>query len=119
MAKEIKDRQYLEKLRNVVAYHQRKYHKDDAPELSDQAYDALVRELSDLEKEFGEQKQSVAEAVGYAPSAAFTKVKHQVRQWSFDNVFDFTELKAWEQKLLRYLNKEGVSDQKSILRGRA
>ncbi len=112
MAKEIKDRQYLEKLRNVVAYHQRKYHKDDAPELSDQAYDALVRELVDLEKEFGEQKQSVAEAVGYAPSAAFTKVKHQVRQWSFDNVFDFTELKAWEQKLLRYLNKEGASDQK-------
>lgn len=106
------DKDYLKKLRKVVAYHQRKYHTDDAPEISDQAYDALLHELNELEQKAGLSKSAVTKAVGSTPGAAFSKVKHQVRQWSFDNVFSLEELTAWDKKLKRYLQKNNfeVSD---------
>ncbi len=107
------ERQHLEKLRAVVLHHQLKYHTEDAPEISDQAYDALVRELALLEEKLGTKTNTVTEAVGAVPSAAFTKVKHKARQWSFDNVFNYEELTAWEERLKRYLQKEGVFE-KSI-----
>lgn len=112
MQKDTEGFQYLEKLRAVVLEHQHNYHTKDAPVISDQAYDALVRELATLEAKLGVVKSGVVDAVGAAPSAAFTKVKHTARQWSFDNVFDYAELVAWEERLKRYLEKEGVSEQK-------
>lgn len=102
-------KQYLNELRKLVAYHQLKYHTEDAPEISDQAYDALVSELVILENKLEGKKSIVTERVGGEVSNAFAKVKHIVPQWSFDNVFDFNELKAWEQKLKRYLDKQGLS----------
>lgn len=109
MKKTTEEVRHLAKLRAVVAYHQQKYHTEDAPEISDQAYDALVRELTEIEKQLEGQVSHITEAVGSAPSAAFTKVKHQVRQWSFDNVFDLAELTEWEERLYRYLHKEGFA----------
>jgi len=107
MTKKGEDKQYLEKLRKLVEYHQDKYHTEDAPEISDEAYDALLRELSSLEEKVEGKKSAVTEKVAPAPSMAFTKVKHIVRQWSFDNVFSESELEEWEQKLFRYLRKQG------------
>lgn len=101
------DKRYLEELRRLVSYHQHKYHKEDAPEISDQAYDALLRELASLEEKIEGKKSKVSEAVGATASNAFAKVKHVVPQWSFDNVFDFSELSAWEERLKRYLSKQG------------
>jgi DNA ligase (NAD+) len=108
MKKTTNNQQYLKELRNLVAYHQRKYHTDDAPEISDQAYDALVKELVSLEEKVEGKRSRVTEAVGGEISNAFAKVKHVVPQWSFDNVFDFAELKTWEERLERYLVKQGV-----------
>lgn len=105
-------KQYLNELRKLVAYHQLKYHTEDAPEISDQAYDALVKELGILENKLEGKKSLVTEKVGGEVSNAFAKVKHAVPQWSFDNVFDFDELKAWEQKLKRYLDKQSLSIEK-------
>ncbi len=112
MKKPAKDEQYLKELRNLVAYHQRKYHTEDAPEISDQVYDALVRELSTLEEKLEGKKSKITESVGGVVSNAFAKVSHVVPQWSFDNVFDFAELKAWEERLKRYLVKQGVENEK-------
>lgn len=98
----------LVRLRELVEYHQKRYHEDDAPEISDEAYDALVRELKELETVRG-VTSTVAEAVGGAPSEAFTKVRHPVRQWSLDNVFSADELLAWEEKTRRFLEKAGES----------
>lgn len=108
MPKSTSDLKRLEKLQKLVAYHREKYHTEDAPEISDTAYDALVRELALLEEAAGVSERS-AEIVGGSVSAAFTKVRHQVSQWSFDNVFDFAELSAWEERLVRTLTKEGLS----------
>jgi DNA ligase (NAD+) len=98
----------LERLRKLVAYHQRLYHEEDAPEISDEAYDALARELKTLEREAGGQERRVSETVGGAPGEAFAKITHAVRQWSLDNVFSASELANWEERLKRLLQKEGV-----------
>jgi DNA ligase (NAD+) len=108
MPKPNSDPKRLQKLQKLVAYHRDKYHSEDAPEISDTAYDALVRELAVLEEVSG-VKQRVADIVGGSTSAAFAKVRHQVPQWSFDNVFDEVELSAWEGRLVRTLIKEGLS----------
>ena len=106
MAAHSNEQQRLAQLRETVAYHQQKYHEADAPEISDAAYDALVRELRDLEQRIEGAPSSTSEAVGGAPSEAFAKVRHEVRQWSFDNVFSAAELREWEQRLQRILSRE-------------
>lgn len=97
----------IEKLREIVAHHQKRYHEDDAPEISDEAYDSLVRELRELEG-VGEDGVSVANQIGGAPSEAFSKVTHEVRQWSLNNVFDLGELQDWEEQLKRRLREEDI-----------
>lgn len=99
----------IQKLRELIAYHQKRYHEEDAPEISDEAYDSLARELRELEGA-GEEKQSVANQIGGAPSEAFAKVTHKVRQWSLNNVFDAEELKDWEDQIKRRLEEEGMGD---------
>lgn len=95
----------IEKLRELIAYHQKRYHEEDAPEISDEAYDSLARELREIEG-VGEELDSIANQVGGAPSEAFTKVTHKVRQWSLNNVFDAKELGDWEDQIKRRLEAE-------------
>lgn len=106
-----KERQRATELAQLIAYHSAKYHTEDAPEISDEVYDSLVAELTKLEATFPELKQKVSptEMVGDEVSEAFQKVTHTVRQWSFDNVFTSSELRDWEARLFRFLEKEGVS----------
>jgi DNA ligase (NAD+) len=96
------------KLREIVAYHQGRYHEQDAPEISDEAYDALVRELRALEAEHPELKSvgTPSERVGGTPLESFKKVQHAVRQWSFDNIFSREELEAWHERLARHVERE-------------
>ncbi len=98
----------LQQLRKLVAYHRDKYHRDDEPEISDEAYDALVVELRVLEMGLG--SVVTADTVGGSLQQAFTKVTHQVRQWSFDNVFDDSELLLWNERLQRLLTDADITD---------
>lgn len=93
----------IAELQKLVAYHQKRYHELDAPEISDEAYDSLVRELALLTGVTEDDAQSVVNAVGGSASEAFTKVTHAVRQWSFGNVFTPDELRDWEDRLYRFL----------------
>lgn len=106
------DRNRLEQLRETVAYHQKRYHEADAPEISDEAYDALVEELRTLELSIEGKVSEVTTAVGGAAGEAFAKVVHKVRQWSFDNVFSFEELTEWEARALRILREADIADTK-------
>ncbi len=105
MKRNVQDR--IEKLRALVAHHQHCYQVLDAPEISDEAYDALVRELRELERAHPEYRitNSPSETVGGTPRREFRKVAHVVRQWSFDNVFSYQELTDWREKLLRQLDR--------------
>jgi DNA ligase (NAD+) len=99
-----------QKLEALVAYHQKLYHKHDAPEITDEAYDALLRELRSLETQYPylKKKNAVSERVGGAPLEVFQKIRHEVRQWSFGNIFSFDELVAWHKKLERHIERESA-----------
>ncbi|WP_295816125.1 NAD-dependent DNA ligase LigA [uncultured Deinococcus sp.] len=97
-----------------VARHNRAYHEQDAPEITDSEYDALVREVRALEAAHPEwagraaaeagTDGSPAQAVGGAPSTAFQPITHPTRMTSLDNVFSDDELADWREKLARALN---------------
>lgn len=99
-------------LRELIAYHSALYHEQDAPEISDEAYDSLVAELSLIERAHPElaDAHSPTQRVGGAPSAAFSKVQHRVPQWSFDNIFSEAELSAWTARIARHLAQHGITD---------
>ncbi len=108
------DKKRLQQLRETVAYHQSLYHEQDQPEISDEAYDALLRELQALELKVEGRVSTVSAAVGGSVSEVFAKVKHTVRQWSFDNVFTEEELREWDDRLQRLIieadhSAEGLS----------
>jgi DNA ligase (NAD+) len=97
-----------------VAHHQFLYHVEDRPEISDEAYDALLAELISLEEQYPEIKSldSPSQRVGGEIVKNFKKIPHKVRQWSFDNAFSFEELKGWETRIKKILHEQGLDDEK-------
>ncbi|NTW27212.1 MAG: NAD-dependent DNA ligase LigA [Candidatus Moranbacteria bacterium] len=100
----------IEALRKEIDRHRHAYHVLDAPEIADEAYDSLFEELLRLEKENPEfsSPSSPTQRVGAEPLKAFKKVRHAHQQWSFDDIFDFEGLKAWEEKTLRAISKSKI-----------
>ena len=112
-AKEVKNR--IEKLRAEIERHNHLYYVFDAPEINDEAYDSLLRELQRLENEHPEflSKNSPTRRVGGKVAAKFIKTKHKHPQWSFDNVFNEEEFRKWSERAERFLEKEkGVKKEK-------
>ena len=91
------------KLRAEVTEHNHRYHELDAPTISDADYDDLVRELRALEEQFPELvlDGTPSAAVGGAPSATFSPVRHSTAMMSLDNAFSVEELEAWGERLDR------------------
>ncbi len=97
----------IEKLRKVINHHRYLYHVLDRQEISDAALDSLKRELSELESEFPQfiTPDSPTQRVGGAPLKKFAKVRHKVRQWSFNDVFDESEIREFDARVKRMLAK--------------
>ncbi|MGI8664316.1 MAG: NAD-dependent DNA ligase LigA [Acidimicrobiales bacterium] len=97
-------------LRAVLEHHSRRYYDDDDPEISDAAFDDLLRELKALEEQFPElvTPDSPTQRVGGAVSAQFSEVRHRLPMMSLDNAFSFEELVAWGERLERRLGSEGT-----------
>jgi DNA ligase (NAD+) len=97
-----------EKLIKTIDYHRHLYHVLDNPKITDEAYDSLMREIDEIEKKYPEIKspQSPTQRVGDKPLDEFVKVKHEVRQWSFDDCFSSDGLKKWDEKVRRMIEKE-------------
>ena len=79
----------IEYLRATLEYNSRLYYEKDAPEISDYEYDALFRELGELEAEFPELDSplSPTKRVGGRALDKFEKVTHSVRMGSLTDVF--------------------------------
>lgn len=109
-------KQRVEQLREAIHHHDRRYYVEDMPEISDEAYDALVRELRALEERYPEldDPNSPTHRVGGEPAKGFVKVKHTIPQWSFDNIFNEDELREWDKKVKRVAEKEAGVDAKDI-----
>jgi DNA ligase (NAD+) len=83
-------------LREEIEYHNERYFVDDAPEVSDAEFDALVRELRELEAKYPELvvPESPTQRPGGAAASTFAPVKHRVPMLSLDNAFSRDELQA-------------------------
>ena len=102
-----KDSEKLDSLRMLVEYHRQKYHTEDTPEISDEAYDALVRELEEVEASLGiSEYAQESKKIGGKILEGFEKTIHAVPQWSFDNVFNFEELETWNERNRKILVKD-------------
>ena len=104
-------RRRAERLAAEIRYHNWRYYALDAPEVTDAAYDALVRELGTLEAAFPElvTPDSPTQRVGVAPSATFGAVTHAQRMYSLDNAMDEGELAAWLERIERDADGRAVS----------
>jgi DNA ligase (NAD+) len=105
------DLKRIEELRNLLEHHRILYHVYDAPTIPDEVYDSFMVELDSLEKKYPEvdSQLSPTKRVGGDTLDVFEKVKHDMRQWSFDNVFNFEELVAWEERNCTILRKQGIT----------
>ncbi len=100
----------MQYLAQEIVRHNELYHTHDAPEISDEAYDALVNELKHLEATYPDliDYESPLGRVGGQILDGFEKTKHPIPQWSYDNIYTYEELLAWEQKIKRMIVKEGL-----------
>ena len=99
-------KQKIESLRAQIEYHRNKYYLDDAPEISDFDFDALMRQLEELEAEFPEfdSQTSPSKTVGGKASEKFEKVRHVVPMGSLTDVFSQEELYTFIDKCERELS---------------
>ncbi|MGD9049955.1 MAG: NAD-dependent DNA ligase LigA, partial [Anaerolineae bacterium] len=95
----------VEELREQIDYHGYRYHVLDDPVISDDAYDALYRELQELETEHPEllTPQSPTRRVGGELREEFTAVEHPLPMLSLSNAFNPEELRAWRDRFTRLL----------------
>src|SRR5438128_4578789 len=86
------------------------YYILDRPSLDDAAYDALLRELQQLEEAHPElvTPESPTQRVGVAPSTRFAPVEHAHPMLSLSNAFDEAELRAFDQRVRKALGREDV-----------
>jgi DNA ligase (NAD+) len=88
-----------------IAEHDRRYYQDDAPSVSDAAYDALRRRYTAIEARFPQLRtlESLTQRVGAAPSARFAKVRHAVQMLSLDNAFSDEDVVDFVGRIRRFL----------------
>jgi len=105
-------RERAEKLRELLAYHAHRYYTLDAPELSDNAYDALHTELRELEERYPElvRADSVTRRIVGEPMPFLKKVRHAVAQWSFNDAFDPEEIRAFDERVRKVTGRVPTYD---------
>ncbi len=100
----------LMRLARTIAHHNNRYHAEDAPEISDAEYDALVRRNNELEAAFPHliRADSPNRLVGAAVEASpLAKVAHAVRMMSLDNAFAAEDVEEFAARVRRFLNLPG------------
>ncbi|MDD3593994.1 MAG: NAD-dependent DNA ligase LigA [Candidatus Gastranaerophilales bacterium] len=95
-----------QQLRDEINLHNKLYYEENSPQISDSEYDALFRELKELENTYPELilPNSPTQKVGSSLSEGFVQVKHKYRLYSLDNSNNYEELKAWYERVLKALN---------------
>ena len=91
----------IEALRDKIRHHEHLYYVLDSPEISDADYDALTRQLQELEKQHPEliTPDSPTQRVGGKPKEGFPKLAHSRPMLSLDNVTSEEELRDWDRRV--------------------
>src|SRR3990170_7910648 len=93
-------------LAEQIARHDKLYHDQDEPEISDSEYDALVRENAALEKQFPKlvRADSPSQRLGAAPTSALAKVAHARPMLSLENAFSADAVIEFFGRVRRFLS---------------
>ena len=107
----IKD--YLKKIK-LLQKHNKNYYDKNSPIITDQEFDLLKIEITQLEVkyEYLINSQSPTKTVGFKPSKNFNKVKHKVPMLSLGNAFNEEDLKNFEKKIVNFLS---LKDSRTIV----
>ncbi len=91
----------IAELTDIINYHNRKYYVDDAPEISDFEFDALLSELERLEEQYPELKKanSPTMRVGGEASSSFAEVRHAVPMQSLQKAFSREEIYDFDRRV--------------------
>lgn len=94
------------RLEAEIAEHDKRYHEQDAPSISDADYDALRRRFDEIEQRFPEFRTlgGAAMRVGAAPAAGFAKLRHARPMLSLDNAFSAADVAEFLSRIRRFLN---------------
>ena len=98
----------IEKLREEIRHHDRRYYADDNPEISDAQYDKLMRRLQGLEAQYPcfVTTDSPTQRVGGKPLEKFGEVRHRTTMLSLANAFSAEELTAFDARVKKILETE-------------
>lgn len=105
------------KLRNEIEYHNNLYYNEDKPLISDMEYDALMRELKQLEQKYPELlkneengESSPTEKIGGTASEKFSKVRHRVPMLSLSNTYNISEIEDFDKRIKKIILSENVKE---------
>ena len=105
------------KLRNEIEYHNNLYYNEDKPIISDMEYDALMRELKQLEQEYPELlknekngESSPTEKIGGTASEKFSKVRHRMPMLSLSNTYNISEIEDFDKRIKKIILSENVKE---------
>ncbi|HEY9885649.1 MAG TPA: hypothetical protein V6C96_00165, partial [Vampirovibrionales bacterium] len=113
--KEFNGYEKIERLREKIKQWNKEYYEDNKPSVSDEVYDALYKELKDLEirndwikKEPYKLQNSPTQTIGSSltEKSGFAKVAHKTPMLSLENAFDENDLRAWIERHKKNLLEE-------------
>ncbi len=95
----------IKKLRAEIARLREEYHVKNSPNVTDDVYDSLTKELKSLLEKYPDfaDPNAPENRVAGRPLPKFEKVKHNRRMLSLNDVFSFAELEAWEKRIKKLL----------------
>ncbi len=96
----------IERLRQMIRHHDRRYFVENQPEITDQEYDRLFRALKDLEEAFPQliTPDSPTQRVAGQPLEGFKTIRHRVPMMSLGNTYSADELREFDARVKRFLS---------------
>lgn len=107
----------IKELREKTEYYAKKYYDDDKPEISDFEYDMMMLELRTLESQYPEliTKTSLTQKVGGTVKEGFQKVEHEVPLQSLQDVFNFDEIDAFDERVKKQAEENKIQNPKYVV----